>query len=305
LLEQAESEQRWLTAALSGTPIVDEYLFVDAALRPCEPMGYTFDPSRHAPEAIQKSRRWWLEAMRSEYESATVFIDLATQLRQIASPLDVQTVVLRMAQDELRHAAMCARVVETMGGEAKIPAGQLPRVLPHADCGPEESVLREIIHGCCLSEIVNVARLAKGVGEVADPFVRDAHRLLLADERLHAQFGFYYLESRRAWLDEHPKVVRSLERFLRYAVRQPGTANGRRSVRRLPAHGGRARDRASRSDGAVQDLPGGDPQCLGPRPRAFWNPGGRRLARANKGVRRARRGGLAAASRGGAERRAG
>jgi hypothetical protein len=104
-----------------------------------------------------------------------------------------------------------------MGGEAKIPAGQLPRVLPHADCGPEESVLREIIHGCCPSEIVNVARLAKAVGEVGDPFVRDALRLLLADERLHAQFGFYYLESRRAWLDDHPKVVRSLERFLRYA----------------------------------------------------------------------------------------
>ena len=215
-MAQAESEQRWLTAALSGTLIVDEYLFVDAALRPCELMGHTFDPSRHAPEAIQKARRWWLEAMRSEYESATVFIDLATQLRQIAGPLDVQTVVLRMAQDELRHAAMCARVVETMGGEAKIPAGQLPRVLPHADCGPEESVLREIIHGCCLSEIVNVARLAKGVGEVGDLFVRDALRLLLADERLHAQFGFYYLESRRAWLDDHPKVIRSLERFLRY-----------------------------------------------------------------------------------------
>jgi Rubrerythrin len=216
-MPQAEPVQRWLTAALSGTPIADEYRFVDEALRPCEPMGLTFDPSRHTPEAIEKARRWWLEAMQSEYESTTVFIDMATQLRQIAGPLDVQTVVLRMAQDELRHAAMCARVVEAMGGEAKIPTGQLPRAVPHPDCGAEESVLREIIHGCCLSEIVNVARLTKAVGEVGDPFVRDALRLLLADERLHAQFGFYYLESRRGWLDAHPEVVRSLGRFLRYA----------------------------------------------------------------------------------------
>jgi len=104
-MAQAEPDQRWVTAELSGTPIVDEYLFVDKALRPCEPMGHVFDPARHAPEAIQKARRWWLEAMQSEYESTTVFIDLATQLRQIAGPLDVQTVVLRMAQDELRHAA--------------------------------------------------------------------------------------------------------------------------------------------------------------------------------------------------------
>jgi hypothetical protein len=212
-----ESDELWLTAVLSGTPIADEYRFIDTALRPCQPIAHAFDPSRHPAEAIEKARRWWLLAMQSEYESASVFIDMATQLRQIASPLDVQTVVLRMAQDELRHAAICARVVEAMSGEAKIPADQLPRALPHPDCGAEESVLREIIYGCCLSEMVNVARLAKSVGEVGDPFVREAFRLLLADERLHAQFGFHYLESRRPWLDSHPEIVRSLGRFLRYA----------------------------------------------------------------------------------------
>ena len=274
----AEPEQRWLTAALSGTPIAEEYRFVDAALRPCEPMAHTFDPSRHSAEAIEKARRWWLAAMRSEYESASVFIDMATQLRQIASPLDVQTVVLRMAQDELRHAAICARVVEAMGGEAKIPAGQLPRAMPHPDCGADESVLREIIYGCCLSEMVNVARLAKSVGEVGDPFVRDAFRLLLADERLHAQFGFHYLESRRPWLDAHPEIARSLGRFLRYGFASPGAAHGSRPGRRARANRGRARHRASGPDGAVQHLPGDDPQCLSAGPRTFWNRGGRRVA---------------------------
>ncbi|HLK90941.1 MAG TPA: ferritin-like domain-containing protein [Polyangia bacterium] len=212
-----EPPRRWLTAALSGTPIAEESRFVDQALRPCAPMTHPFDPARHSGEVLEKARRHWLAAMRSEYESASVFIDLATELREIAGPLDVQTVVLRMAQDELRHAAICARVVEAMGGEAKIPAGPLPRALPHPDCGAEESVLREIIYGCCLSELVNVARLAKSVGEVGDPFVRDAFRQLLADERLHAQFGFHYLESRRAWLEAHPEIVRSLGRFLRFA----------------------------------------------------------------------------------------
>jgi hypothetical protein len=212
----AEPDERWLTAELSGTPIAHEYRFVEAALRTSEPIAHTFDPSRYPRQAIENARRWWLRAMQSEYDSASIFIDMATQLRQIASPLDVQTVALRMAQDELRHAEICARVVAAMGGEPKIPAGELPRALPHADCSAEESVLREIIHGCCLSELVNVARLAKSVGEVGDPFVRDAFRLLLADERLHAQFGFHYLESRRAWLDAHPEVLHSLGRFLRY-----------------------------------------------------------------------------------------
>ena len=152
-----EPEQRWLTAAFSGTPIAEECRFVDAALRPCEPMDHTFDPSRHPREAIEKAQRWWLAAMRSEYESASVFIDMATHLRQIASPLDVQTVALRTAQDEFRHAAICAHVVEAMGGEAKISVGQLPRTRLHPDCSADESVLREIIHGCCLSETVKPA----------------------------------------------------------------------------------------------------------------------------------------------------
>ncbi|MEP6655152.1 MAG: hypothetical protein ABJA82_17440 [Myxococcales bacterium] len=64
-------------------PIADEYHFVDRALRPCEPLAHAFHPSRHSTELIEKARRWWLAAMRSEYESASIFIDIATQLRQI------------------------------------------------------------------------------------------------------------------------------------------------------------------------------------------------------------------------------
>ncbi len=60
----------------------------------------------------------------------------------------------------------------------------------NTDCGAAENALRFVIFGCCLSEMVNAARLA----ETTDPFVRDAYRSLLADQRLHAQFGFFYLE---------------------------------------------------------------------------------------------------------------
>jgi hypothetical protein len=122
-----------------------------------------------------------------------------------------------MAQDELRHAAICAHVVETLGGVPRIVAVQHRTATLHPDCTAEESVLRSIIHGCCVSELVNVARLAKSVSEVDDPFIRDAFRLLLADERLHAQFGFHYLESCRSWMDARPAVAGTLARYLRYA----------------------------------------------------------------------------------------
>jgi hypothetical protein len=139
------------------------------------------------------------------------------QLREIDAPLDVQAVALRMAQDELHHAAICAGVVEGMGGESRIPAPTVRRSTHHADCSSDESVLRAVMVGCCLSETVNAARLAKRFGEARDPFVRDAVRLLLVDERLHAQFGFYYLESRREWLAARPEIRLSIARYLRYA----------------------------------------------------------------------------------------
>lgn len=215
--ERAPDDGVWLTGALSETPLADEYHLIEAAFEPVRSSSPPFDPRAHAPEVIEKARAWWLAMMRTEYESESTFVEMAIQLRAINEPLDIQAVTLRMAQDELRHAAIAAQVITALGGEARIRPAPARRAQPHADCGPIESALRSIIFGCCVSETVNAARLAKGYGETSEPFIQEAFRLLLADERLHAQFGFYYLESRRAWLDAHPEVRRNLSRYLRFA----------------------------------------------------------------------------------------
>lgn len=74
-----------------------------------------------------------------------------------------------------------------------------------------------MILGCCISETVNAARLAKRFAETTDVFIRTAFRSLLADGRLHAQFGFSYLESRRGWLDA-PRGAHRLGRYLCFAL---------------------------------------------------------------------------------------
>lgn len=208
---------RWVTAVSSEGPIAAEYRAVISSTRQCEPRVYRFDPGSHSPEVVEAARRWWLMMMRTEYESSSVFVDLALQMRQIDAPLDVQVVVLRMGQDELRHTEICARVIEAVGGEPRIPAPPIQRLVTHPDCGLEESLLRNVIYCCCLGETVNAARLAKRLAEVGDPFMRETFRQLAADERLHAQFGFQYLETRREWLDARPEVRRSLAHYLSYA----------------------------------------------------------------------------------------
>jgi hypothetical protein len=208
--------ERWQTAAFSDTPLAAEYAAHESALYEPLPTA-AFDPAPYSAGLVQRAGAWWLANMRTEYDSASTFVDLAARLRDIGAPFDIQGLALRMAQDELRHAKIAADVAAAMGVDARIPAAPPARPAPHLDCGAEEAVLRIVIFGCCVSETVNAARLAKRTGEVGDPYVRAAIRLLLADERLHAQFGFYYLEHRRAWLDERPNVKASLARYLRYA----------------------------------------------------------------------------------------
>ena len=69
-----------------------------------------------------------------------------------------------------------------------------------------------------------------------DPFIRETFRQLAADERFHAQFGFFYLETRREWLAAQPDVRQSIARYLRYAFANLEQYDGRQSRQRAPAH---------------------------------------------------------------------
>jgi hypothetical protein len=220
MASDATPNARWVSAALSPSAIADDYRNAVAALRRCEPVAHRFDVAVYAPAVVDAARAWWARMMRTEYESSSVFIDMALQLRQIDAPIDVQSAALRMAHEELRHAELCGGVLAALGAEAVIAAPPVLRVAVHPDCSFEETVLRNVIYGCCMSETVNAARLAKRMGQTRDPFIRETFRQLAADERFHAQFGFFYLETRREWLAARPAVRQSLARFLRYAFAQ-------------------------------------------------------------------------------------
>lgn len=211
---------RQVSAALSSSAIADDHRAASTALRRCVPAVHPFHVAAYAPATIDAARSWWAKMMRTEYESSSVFTDLALQMRQIDAPIDVQASTLRMAHEELRHAELCGVVLEALGTDAAIPAPPVLRVVVHPDCSLEETVLRNVIYGCCLSETVNATRLAKWTGQTRDPFIREMFRQLAADERFHAQFGYFYLETRREWLAARTDVRQSLARYLRFTFAQ-------------------------------------------------------------------------------------
>lgn len=210
--------QRKVAPPASETPIEKEYRALDDGIRRTQVLVPTFDASLYDPGAVATARHAWTMRMAAEHRSTAVFGALALQLIEANASIDAKVVMLRMAQDELRHTETCGLVVQALGGEGSCMVDvSVAPLATHAGCSPEERALRNVIYTTCLSEMIAIARLVDEVETTRDPFLRDAARRLLADEVLHGQFGFHYLEAWRPWLAARSDVLASLQRYLQHA----------------------------------------------------------------------------------------
>jgi hypothetical protein len=148
------------------------------------------------------------------------------QLVEAGATLDAQGVVLRMAIDELRHTEICGAAVRALGGDPSYALRPMPRLPAWPGVSPEERALRNVIFGNALVESVNAANLVDILDSMSDPYLREATRLLLADEVHHASFGFDYLTAWGPWLEGHPEARSSLDRWLRRAFAELERARG-------------------------------------------------------------------------------
>ncbi len=206
----------------SGTPLEKEWRALDVALARIAPTDgdaeAKFDASLYRSSSVARLALEWRERMIFEHRSSTVFGQLATQLYEANAPLDAKIVMLRMSQDELRHTGTCAEVLTALGGDTRVEVDLVVAPLAtHAGTSLEERALRNVIYTTCCSELVACARFVATLDRTKDPFIRHAMRRLLADEVLHGQFGFHYLEANRLWLSENPRVLDSVSRYLIHA----------------------------------------------------------------------------------------
>ena len=201
-----------------GSPFAKEYREITLGMQRCKRAPARFDRGAYDPRALEEAQTMWRTRMTSEYRSACVFSAMAGQLMEANAPIDCMAVTLRLAQDEVRHADLCGETLAAMGAEptAAAPVDVQP-LARHKGATPEERVLRNVIYGSCLSEMINTSRFVDAMDTMTDPFLRDITRVLMSDEIVHAQFGFMYLDVQKEWLDRHPEVRRSLAAYLRYA----------------------------------------------------------------------------------------
>ncbi len=197
------------------TPVADAYReIVDAFGRDVDLDA--FDPREYDPISVRAARAHWQKRMVDEYASTTVFSGLYAQLVEANASLDMGAVVLRMAQDELRHAEICGRVALRMGGTNRVQRDTTVRPLAiHPGCSPEERALRNVLV-TSVSEMHSVAFFVASLDRMEDASIRSVTRSLLSDEILHGRFGFYYLQAWSEWLAARPEVRASISRYLRH-----------------------------------------------------------------------------------------
>jgi len=207
-----------VSARASGTPLVDELATIEKGLARIAPSTAILDRSKWSERTLETLTAQWTARMAIEHRSSMVFSQLAQQLFEANATLDATIVMMRMAQDELRHTATCASVLSALGAPAEVDSDLTVEPLArHEGASREERALRNVIYTTCMSEMVACARFVATLDRTTDPFMRDVTRRLLADEVLHGQFGFHYLSAWRPWLDAHPDANAGIERYLVHA----------------------------------------------------------------------------------------
>lgn len=171
---------------------------------------------RYAPHVCEAAVATWRDRMVNEHRSASVFASLVPQLIEASTTVDVQTVALQAATEEIRHAVLCGEVVRAFGGEPVTQAeAVLPRIPEHAGVAALERVLRNMMFVGCLAETVAVALITEERELAQDPFVRAVFDRILPDEVSHARMGWLFLAQHLASLDGDARG--RLERYLRVA----------------------------------------------------------------------------------------
>jgi hypothetical protein len=162
------------------------------------------EPGRFAPELAARARSEWQERVRTEYRSAQLLGRLLLDTLAAGDPFDAHAAIVDMIGDELRHVALCAGVVRTLGASALLPDPvelvQPPQFLAMT---PAERALSVAISLLVVNETLSVAYIRDLRARCEQPVIRAVLDATLADESEHDAFGLQYV---RLAIERQPQV---------------------------------------------------------------------------------------------------
>jgi hypothetical protein len=153
----------------------------------------TLSMSAHSERARRRAAHVWAERHSFELEAAQRFAWLAIEFDAVGASPTVRRLAARAADDERRHAALCATLSRHFG-EAVVRSGQ-PVVRRVAPSGLErkDALIYDVVALACVTETLSTALLGALVDRASDSLARRAMHSILRDEVSHSRLGWAYL----------------------------------------------------------------------------------------------------------------
>jgi hypothetical protein len=146
-------------------------------------------------ESRQEAIVEWANRMVHAHVASRLFAGLLPQMMRADIDSGFQAAAAEAVVDELRHARLCAAVIEALGGQPQAPLPQVSDVPRHDGVAPLEALLRNVLSIVCLDETVAVAQLENRHRNARESTLRRVIAEILDGEINHSRLGWRMLQS--------------------------------------------------------------------------------------------------------------
>jgi hypothetical protein len=152
-----------------------------------------FDRSRYEAGLVERARREWAHRAVAEYHSTAQFAQLLHRLTLLGAPIELIGAACRLPVDECRHAELCSRMADLLGGREGHPIRSSGLAL-YGDVEREHGELLAcvltVLMVCCFGETLSVPMLEAIHVVSTDEVPARVAQIIGADEGYHASFGW-------------------------------------------------------------------------------------------------------------------
>jgi len=134
----------------------------------------------------------WGFRARVEEEAALRFDGLATTIAGFDAASPVPALMRRAAEDERRHAGLCAGLAEQLGTPVQLGDGKWGPVAPPG-LDLRSATLYEVVAACCITETESMSVLTTLLDEEHAPGIREVLHAIARDEVVHSRMGWAHL----------------------------------------------------------------------------------------------------------------
>jgi hypothetical protein len=148
---------------------------------------------RLSERACRLAAKIWSERQAFELEAAQRFAWLANEFDAVGASSTVLELAAKAADDERRHAELCATLSRHFGEVGVTSRAPVVRRVAPAGLERKDALIYEVVALACVTETLSTALLGALVDRASDSLAKRTMHTILRDEVSHSRLGWAYL----------------------------------------------------------------------------------------------------------------